>query len=369
MYDIEHYTALQEHAPENPLGHAFEAAPVVSIVCPFFNEEAILSNAILHLLDFLTSLKTSWEVIVVNDGSLDNSVEIAREFAQRDGRLRVLSYERNRGRGYALRTGIQHARGDYVITTEIDLSWGDDIVHRIYDALAARADVDMVVASPHLEGGGYRNVPAHRVLLSKLGNIVLRLGIPQAPSMNTGMTRGYRRQAIERLALYEDGKEFHLEVVVKALAAGLNISEVPAVLEWKDHKLASAGAKKRKSSSKVRRLVKSHLLFGVFAAPIRYLWALSGVWLALAMTSFFYAAYRFCVAEPYAYGILGCLISFVLSLLFFGLGVITEQNRILSREMWRLQSHLRLVLPTKPVQAEMDSSQSSQVPVGHTTES
>lgn len=83
---------------------------------------------------------------------------------------------------------------------------------------------DIVVASPHLPGGGYKNVPAKRVWLSRLGNKVIRACMSDAATMNTGMTRAYRRRAILSLPLYEPGKEFHLEVILKATALGLDES-------------------------------------------------------------------------------------------------------------------------------------------------
>ena len=64
-------------------------------------------------------------------------------------------------------------------------------------------DADMVVASPHMQGGSYKNVPFKRVLYSKLGNKVIRACMSNVVTMNTGMTRAYRRNAIRSLPLSE----------------------------------------------------------------------------------------------------------------------------------------------------------------------
>ena len=131
----------------------------VSIVCPFYNESGILEQAITTLLGQLSSLEGDWELIVVNDGSTDGSEAIARRLQTSSSRLRVLSYPMNRGRGHALRTGIAAALGDVVVTTEIDLSWGDTIVHDLVAAMRQWPEVDVVVASPHLRGGDTRMFP------------------------------------------------------------------------------------------------------------------------------------------------------------------------------------------------------------------
>src|SRR5262249_50690159 len=162
-----------EHCDE--LEISWGARMRVSVVCPFYNEAQILESAVRTLLDRLRSLDGSWELIIVNDGSTDGSAEIAQRIAKEESsRLRVLGYPTNRGRGHALRVGIAAARGDIIVTTEIDLSWGEQIVHELVAAMERWPDADIVVASPNLASGGYKNVPLKRVWLSRIGNRVIR---------------------------------------------------------------------------------------------------------------------------------------------------------------------------------------------------
>ena len=205
---------------------------MISVVCPFYNEASILDAAVRSMLENLRSLDEEWELIIVNDGSTDGSLEIAQAFQADEPRLQGLTYPINRGRGYAIRTGAAAARGELIVTTKIDSSWGDDIVHRLVAELHARPDADIVVASPNLPGGRYKNVPIKRVFFSKYGNLIIRAGLRYSVTMNTGMTRGYRAEKFRALPLEEDEKEMHLEVINKALAFGYRIYEIPATLEW-----------------------------------------------------------------------------------------------------------------------------------------
>ena len=264
----------QQDEPRQPID--------VSVVCPFYNEEGILEQAVMRLVEKLRTLDAEWELLIVNDGSVDDSGAVAHGIAEREPRVRALGYGVNRGRGHALRHGIDRARGDIVVTTEIDLSWGEDIVHRLVQAMGEHPECDMVIASPHLAGGGYRNVPFKRVLFSRLGNRVIRACMSRAATMNTGMTRAYRREAIQSMPLEEDGKEFHLEVVLKAQAFGYRFHEIPSMLEWKEYKQQGQQVE-RKSSSKVKRLVVSHTLFSLFANPIRYVWPLGALTMLVAL--------------------------------------------------------------------------------------
>lgn len=312
----------------------------VTVVCPFYNEAKILEWAIRQLLARLETLDAEWELIVVNDGSVDGSWDVARSIQH--PRLRVLGYERNRGRGHALRTGIAAARGDIIVTTEIDLSWGEDIVHELLAAMRRWPDADIVVASPHLPGGGYRNVPFKRVMFSRLGNRVIRACVGDSATMNTGMTRAYRREAIRALPLHEDRKEFHLEVILKATAFGLRIREIPAILEWHEYKHQGQRVK-RKSSSKVGALVVSHSLFSLSANPVRYIWAMSFASAALAMLFLVGAAVLLVLHETSVYMALMSVSLLVLALVLFIFGVVVKQGYMVQRELWLLQQqHMRM---------------------------
>jgi glycosyltransferase involved in cell wall biosynthesis len=324
----------------------------VSVVCPFYNEAAILEHSIRHLLMQLESLDADWELIVVNDGSTDDSERIARSVASPS--LRVLGYPHNRGRGRALRTGIAAATGDVIVTTEIDLSWGDRIVHDLVEAFRRNPTVDIVVASPHLPTGSYRNVPARRVWISRIGNLVIRMLMTNAVTMNTGMTRGYRREFIQSLPLTEDGKEFHLEVILKATAFGVHIAEVPATLEWREYKHQGQRVQ-RKSSSRIRRLIVSHSLFSLFAHPVRYVLGLSLITLALGFFFLGWAVVANVLEQVSVYlALLGVLLV-ILALGFFMMATIMQQGWMIQKELWIVQRMLARNDAGRLSAREMDS--------------
>ena len=307
-----------------------------SVVCPFYNEAEIIGQTVRVMLQNLSRSNARWELVVVNDGSTDGSEHIVEQLALESPNLRVLGYPQNRGRGHALRTGIAAARGAIIVTTEIDLSWGEDIVHRLVTAMNSWPDADIVVASPQMEGGGYRHVPLKRVWLSRIGNVVIRACLGHGVSMNTGMTRAYRCHVVQSLPLFENGKEFHLEVMLKAVAFGLNIREIPAMLEWKDYRRDGQKAQ-RKSSSKVNRLIVSHILFSLLANPIRYVWAVALAVFLVGM-GFFAAAVFFYIGHQVSiYVALMSMLHITLSVLIFILGVVVKQSYIIQREIWTLQ--------------------------------
>jgi len=330
----------------------------VSVISPFYNEAGIIEHAICKMLEQLAALPGQWELIVVNDGSTDGSDEIAGRLAREHPAVRLLSYPRNRGRGYALRTGIAAARGDTIVTTEIDLSWGDTIVAELHAAMRRWPEADIVVASPHLPGGGYKNVPPKRVWLSRVGNHIIRLCMSNAVTMNTGMTRAYRRAVIQSLPLFEDDKELHLEVLLKATAFGYRVREIPAILEWKDYKLRDQPVP-RQSSSRVNRLIVSHSLFSIFANPVRYVWTMSLLSFAFGVVAFVGAVILFYLRMVSAYTALLSLSLFVVAILLFVLGVVLKQGNIIQRELWMVQRYQLDLQRQRPRGDESDGRRQS----------
>lgn len=235
-----------------------------------FNEEAEIRNNIERILAVMEKFEKEWEYILVDDGSTDESYEIALEVIRDHPQCRVLHYPRNQGRGYALRKGFDSARGKYIITTESDLSWGSKIIEELYNQLVSSKS-DVVVASVFHEGGGFKNVPIFRRLLSKGGNWIMRWCFETNLTQFSGMTRGYRNDAIKSIHLEETGKEIHLEIISKSEALGFRISEIPAKIQWSE-KRAEGGLRKKLS---VLRYVIPHLLNSLNQGSLKIFFFLS----------------------------------------------------------------------------------------------
>lgn len=307
----------------------------VSVICPFYNEEDIIESSAQRMLANLAEQFEDWELILVDDGSRDASISnLISALPSEEERVRVLSCVTNQGRGRALKNGIDAAVGDVIVTTEVDCSWGDDIPLRLVNELVDKR-LDVVIASPHMKGGGLVNVPLKRVIITKVGNQLINRFFSSGVSMSTGMTRAYRREVIQPLVVTENGKEFHLEVLLKLRTLNFRIGEIPAVLEWQDHKLSKSGnGGGRKSSTRLIRTAGTHLRFLAVAQPrshfagLAALTAITGVgfmtWafvnLAQGMTSIFLA-------------IIGLQL-FLFALIFGGFSILFVESRDILREHW-----------------------------------
>src|SRR6185437_8852296 len=139
--------------------------PFVSIVLPCFNEEAILKNNLETIINYLCSKndKYDWEVVIINDGSRDNTGKIADAFQSENEHIRVIHHPTNLNLGNALKTGFKNSKGDIIVVMDIDLSYGTDHIEKLVDKLVETTS-DIVIASPYMSGGKVTAVPFTRKL-------------------------------------------------------------------------------------------------------------------------------------------------------------------------------------------------------------
>jgi dolichol-phosphate mannosyltransferase len=231
----------------------------LSIVAPMFNEAENAESTLNRVEEALASFAGTYEIIVVNDGSLDNTLDILNRLAEQNRKLKIVSYSKNAGRGMALRKGFQEAKGETVVSIDADLSYDPHYILDFIETLKKEPDIDFVLASPYMPGGGVQNVPFLRLWISKLGNKILRLAMPNRIYTSTGIFRAYRRKVLDSLELESDGKEIHLEILSKALALSYRVKEIPAIL---------TGRKKGRSKFKFKKTTVSHLVFSAFEKPM-----------------------------------------------------------------------------------------------------
>ncbi|MCX6710094.1 MAG: glycosyltransferase family 2 protein [Candidatus Woesearchaeota archaeon] len=308
---------------------------MITVITPMFNEEECISANIRKLSAAIDGIGEDWELIIVDDGSTDKSLEYAKSAMKEKKNIRILSYKPNRGRGYALRQGFSHAKGDIIITTESDLSWGADIVRKLFYAIN-KSNYDIVIASPHKKGGGFVNVPFFRVLLTTVGNKILGRAFPGNLTMLSGMTRAYKREVIDSLELISDGKEIHPEIISKAYALGFRATEIPAILKWTGKRTG------RRSTFDAKKLMFSHLMLGFNEGPLIILGSIGMSFMLIGIIAAFYS-FHLWLTESLSNHI--PIVMFTLIMLSLGVqtlvfSFLAYQNRELRNEIFRMEGNL-----------------------------
>jgi len=195
----------------------------LSIVMPCLNEAETIGTCIQKAQRYLDGNKISGEIIVADNGSTDNSVEIARKL-----NVRIVNVE-TRGYGAALMGGISAARGKYIIMGDADDSYDFGALDPFIGKL--REGYDLVMGYRFKGGIKDGAMPfLHQFLgnpvLSFIGKLFFHANVSD---FHCGL-RGFRRDAILRLDMRTTGMEFASEMVVKATLSSLRVTEVPTIL-------------------------------------------------------------------------------------------------------------------------------------------
>ena len=148
--------------------------PTYSIVIPAYNESARLPATLASVLAYVHAQGWDAEVIVVNDGSRDNTADIVREFAAKDSILRLVENPGNRGKGYSVRNGMLSARGRVVLFSDADLSSPIEEAPKLFQALEHGADIAIGSRWLRAETQTQRQ-PVYRQIFGRVFNLLLRL--------------------------------------------------------------------------------------------------------------------------------------------------------------------------------------------------
>lgn len=237
----------------------------ISVVIPCYNEEAILKNNIGIIKDYLGERLSlyKWEILIINDGSRDNSGAIADELATGDPRIKVIHHPINLNLGIALQTGFRNAAGDIIVVLDVDLSYAVEHVERLVDYMVSES-ADIVVASPYMKGGKVTAVPFFRKIMSRWANKLMSIAAQEKYDTFTCMVRAYRTEFIRSLNLKTRDYEINPEILYKAMILRARIVEIPAHLDWTEQNKFKG---KRTSSIRVIRGFFSGLMSAFIFRP------------------------------------------------------------------------------------------------------
>lgn len=205
------------------------ALSTISIVIPAFNEARRLPGTLEKILAFTASRPEVAEVIVVDDGSRDDTARVAAEFASRSPLVRSISYPANRGKGHAIRQGVLASTGDLVLISDADLSTPVSELDVLRDAIASH---DVAIGSRALDPSRVRLRQAlYRQWMGKTFNRIMRAitGLPfHDTQCGFKLFRGEVARAIFRDARI-DRFAYDVEALMIARRLGATIVEVPVL--------------------------------------------------------------------------------------------------------------------------------------------
>ncbi len=192
--------------------------PSISVIVPAYNEEKNLSNTISAIKTAIVEKFSSYEIIIIDDGSSDKTAFISDELSQRDSKIRVLHNPKNMGFGYNYRMGVRLATKDYVALVPGDNEILGDSVKEIF-SLVGKADMVL----PYHENPAVR--PLLRRFLSKTFTIILNLLFGNKIKYYNGPVV-HKREVVTKVPMTTDGFAFQVEILTRLLKEGHSYVEV-----------------------------------------------------------------------------------------------------------------------------------------------
>ena len=211
-------------------------APTHSFILPAYNESERLNESIPKVQEYVRERRLAAEIIVVNDGSTDATAEIVRQFAAADPMIVLLENPGNRGKGYSVRNGMLHARGNIALFTDADLSSPIPEADKLFAALSAGADI--AIGSRWLQRElQTERQPLMRQLYGRLFNLGLRAVLGLRYKDTQCGFKAFNRRAIDTVFPRQHIERWGFDPELLFLADKFRLKTTEVPVEWAhDHR-------------------------------------------------------------------------------------------------------------------------------------
>ena len=213
----------------------------LTVIIPAYNEEKRLGGTLEKIRAYLDGKPWSYEVIVVDDGSRDGTVDLVEKWEKGFPQLRHVKNATNRGKGFSVRNGMLRGKGRLLLFTDSDLSTPIEDIDKLMDAIDGGCD--MAIGSRAIEGSNVLvSQPAYRVFMGKVFNLLVRIIFGSSIRDTQCGFKLFRREAAEvifpRQTIWRFG--FDVEIVFIGERLGYRVCEVPVIWENSEETKVSA---------------------------------------------------------------------------------------------------------------------------------
>lgn len=193
-----------------------------SIIVPFFNEEATLEKSVFKLVNE----KFNKEIILVNDGSTDKSKDIASNLEQKYDSIRLINFKENRGKGFAVKTGMQESSGDIVGIFDADLEYSTEDLNDLIEFIR-KENTDFVCGSRFIGNKDRKNIYLRTFIANKLMSLLFSYVYKNKITDVATCLKVFKREIIENINIEKDDFSIEIELIAKVISQTSNFKEIP----------------------------------------------------------------------------------------------------------------------------------------------
>ncbi len=238
----------------------------LSIIVPAFNEEKIISENINKYNNYLKTQNYSYEIIIVNDGSCDNTEKIIKEICSQNKNIKTINLLKNHGKGYVVKRGMLEAQGDYCLFLDADNSTSIEHLNQALPLMQGKRDIIIGSRNPHdiKEAKIILHQPFWKMLLGKTGNFLMRMLFKIKIRDTQCGFKIFSKEAVEKIfpQLTINRWLFDLEILILAQKYEFKIKIIP--VKWVNSKESSVGLKGYFTSLKELLKIKYNLIFNKY---------------------------------------------------------------------------------------------------------
>lgn len=218
-----------------------DSQPLVSVIIPAYKEGERIGTTLLDIGKYFKQKDLRYEILVVVDGSPDNTAEVARNYALQMDYIRVIDNPENHGKGFVVRQGLLEAKGKYRLFMDADGSTA--VTHLETFLPAIEEGNDVVIGSRKIEGAHIQvHQPRYREVMGNMGNWAIRivLGLWAFPDTQAGfkvLTAEAAEQIAKRMVVDRFG--FDYELIILAHKLGFRVKQLP--IRWLNEEGSTVG--------------------------------------------------------------------------------------------------------------------------------
>lgn len=203
--------------------------PEISIIIPCYNLENVVKTTVKNILENLEKFSDSFEILIVNDGSTDNTLEVIQDIKNNHECIHVITYSQNKGKGYAVKTGILQSIGSSIVFIDGDLDITSDAIQNYIEELN---NFDLVIGSKSLQNSEIEIRQSRKILSDIFSSIVKFLTGLKIQDTQVGFKVGNGENLRKIFKIMNiDGFAFDVELLVIATKFNLRIKEMPVKLK------------------------------------------------------------------------------------------------------------------------------------------